>query len=108
MTKGVEDGMGDDERTVKAVYPDAEPHSNDYYMHWIGQKRLSDSFEEEGLDELYKRKGLSPEESRLAAVIIQQTAIDKAWADARSRLPAAVPEAKPEPPANSFVEAWSK
>lgn len=71
MTKGVEDGMGDDERIVKEAYPHAVEFAGIIYSH--------------GRDEELK-------EGEFIQIL------GRNWADARAKLPAAVPEAKPEPP----------
>lgn len=80
--------MENDEQRVKAVYPNAEVKSSDYYRHWIGLPSLSDSFEEEGLDEVYRDNSLSDEEAEKKLLAIRAAAIGKAWADAASRLAA--------------------
>lgn len=82
----------DEARTiVLCKYPDAEPHSNDYYWHWIGRKILSESFEEnrETMRLVLKMPNSTEEETDqllAAAKAIEQAAEDKAWVDAAQKI----------------------
>jgi hypothetical protein len=72
---------------VLAVYPDAEPKSNDFDYHWIGVT-LSEGFEADlsGVMDMPYRTEEELSAYSAARDAIENDAIDKAWIDAANRL----------------------